>query len=268
MSWQLLAGKDARPLIALFPLAGGIVALLVAFIPGLPALVRAVVLSALGAFGVGVVWASVNRLPNVEAARWPLSPYSAGLMLTAVGVTYRILIPTARPARLMAVAGVALMLVGLVVPLGAAGQFFPRDIGYHGRGAGEPPGLFLLRELGGHYHGQFFTTPILLIPIVVAPIAAALAWPMPDEVWDARARTLRPLCWILIAAPILLHATLAFNMFGWEWTRAYLLGRTRALLLVVAVVPLLHWGAIALYDAVLRRGAGAARRSPSPPAPA
>jgi hypothetical protein len=63
----------------------------------------------------------------------------------------------------------------------------------------------------------FFSSFWALVPIVLAPGAAALAWPRArGSAWDKSGLAVRPLAWLLILYVPLAYALWTFTFLGWD----------------------------------------------------
>jgi len=92
----------------------------------------------------------------------------------------------------------------------------------------------------------FFSSIYLLLPLVLLPAGAALAWAKSEGAWDTRSMIIKPIAWIAVLYVPLGYALFTFNLFGmdgqlvridghvisWDdFSSAALLGRCRLLAL-------------------------------------
>lgn len=198
-----------------------------------------------------------------------------GVATAGVGVSLRILRPTDPWARWIVVAGAAIWLLGGLVPHDDVGPLLLGEMRWVCNAPGGCEGSVhgtAWDAVGLHALVQFLGLALLL-PLVLLPLAALLAFRRPTGLWDTAGNTLRAVGFGIVLWLPLVFAIAAFNVWGWpdgrvrvpdhgwiafdDFSRALLLGRIRLTLLSAGAILWLTAGATALV--VLGRARLAAR---------
>lgn len=271
-SWELL---DAGFTFALFfPLVAGLLGLAVAIVPRLSADVRGRLLAGAGLIGLAACLGPLGEFG--EAPTQLLHLTTLGLVVAGTAITGRMLAPHSMAARWGMVAGGVLVLAGFLIPASDATGRVPFEFGFW-QGYLDidfENAMPLLVNLGGlkpKANVVLFVAAFHLLPLLVLPAAAALAWKKPAGVWDTSGHALRPLAWFVVLYLPLTYALYVFTAMGWgsgtyetyqlskqleeRWESA-LFGRVR---LAVIATALTLWAQFGLLAALLAR-------SPAPPA--
>jgi hypothetical protein len=210
-AWSQLEHGAAFAL--LLPLVAVALGLVAALGRGLPPAAVAAGFALVGLAGV-VSLPTLGRFGGAPQALVPL--HAIGLVVAGGALVVRLARPDDRAARLALTVGAALAVIGLFVKLGAGGAM-PFELG--GAAASDAsPGMAWLDALSVQARNPFvlFAALAIFVPALAAGVAAALAWPAGSGPWDRSALPLRVLGALVLLAPALVAAELAFNMTGWS----------------------------------------------------
>ena len=256
MAWSLLSGGHALAL--LYPLVAGLLAIVVAIAPRVPALARTTVLAVLGLAGVAACLGGHGRMALTPETVLTVS--SLGVLVAGVALALRILAPTSRSARGALAVGCALALGGLLLPAHALGRQFPGEFTayarlLHFRVHDAIPLQAILGALDRRAAPVLFLGLWAGLPMLVLPLAIGFAWPQPGGPWDKAAPLLRPLGYLIVLHLPLAYALYAFNMTGWTdvGAEAAFLPRARLALLALPLALLAQAGALGCVEILRRR---------------
>ena len=179
-----------------------------------------------------------------------------GLAVAGAGVAVRVLRPKDANARWFAVAGAALVVVGMAIPITDARRSLPAEYALYMRDASLLDKSLLGAAIDGFDHDlmiRFLAMwQFLAIPLTAA--AAALCLPTQRGAWDSLGLALRPIGWAIIFYIPLTLLLCTVNIMGWrgapevyyhdawhDWdafTGALFAGRAR---LIVLTAPAVAW---------------------------
>jgi hypothetical protein len=283
MPWSLLGGGLARSLAVILPLLLGAAAVELAVIgKRLPRAAVAGGLAATGLLAFGLCVPPLAHGAGATAAHLPWLVW-LGVAAAAVGLGARVLRPLDRTARWVIAGGGALVLFAMVVPHGDTTQTLPIDFSMINVG-----GLDVSR-LSGNLNALVDGTVEVrllafwqLVPLVLVPVAFALALRQPSGPWDTRAHGLRPVGWVVVPYVAIWFALYALDAMGWpggafhiqvdgHWldgstfSTAVVAGRLHLALIALGATAWLVGGASALYLRLVP-GPGPAAATEPPPA--
>jgi hypothetical protein len=210
MSWSLLG--DGRSIALILPLLLGAAGIELAVLGRrVPPVAKAAILAvggvALYALAIGPITFGAGAPSSLPWLEW------GGAMVAAIGVTVRILRPLDRNARWLVLAGLALTIVGLVIPWDDAGRHLPIEYPLYIADAKLAHVSLLDANLTGLSHDfsvRFLSLWHLALPAALA-LALALSWRRPQGPWDTKATGLRPL-----GAAIVLYVGLSFVLYAFN----------------------------------------------------
>ncbi len=243
-AWKAL---DHAPTIALmFPVLAAIMALAAAFAP-LENWQRSIVLVLAGMVGIGTL-PFLGHLSGSPEKFMPL--ISLGMVVGAWGLIQRCFDSQSDVARKLLIAGAVLSILGFFIPMAASDSAIPVELRFYLHGElGKASPFTIYKTVFNKDPLVFFSTVYLFLPLLLLPLAAALAWPKPKEAWDKMAIFITPMAWLVVLYLPVGLALFAFNLLGdqatnviidghylrWEdFTSAALKGRFRLMLLASA----------------------------------
>ena len=262
MVWKSI---DGGPWFALlFPLVAAGIGVAVFASRRLEPWVRAVMLAGTGLVGV---FFSLAPLGKYAAAPERILPvFAIGMLMAGIGILIRIYRPTDINGRWAMIAGAPLAFLGLVIPLVASDKALPGEFRLFFRTLE----ITDVSPLTAYYNGLDHDAMVQLLslwgllPVLVLPIAAAVAWKQPSGVWDKSSPALRPMAWFLVLYVPLTYAVYVFNVFGWTagqyisyggivaefeaFNRAVLITRTKLAVMSLVYVVWIQFGAFVLYQ--------------------
>jgi hypothetical protein len=250
-SWDLL--KDGNAVALLYPLVAAFAGLAVAWVPRIPAHVRA---SLLGFFGLSGLVLCLGQLGSYGMAPTKVATLATlGVVLAGVAMAARVLEPQSMPARWGLVGAAVVFTLGMVIPVADLSPRLPFDYSFDWLDVDMSNALPLTAIAKGvdrRAMGVFFVAVWLLLPLVLIPAAAALSWKRPRGVWDKDGLALRPMAWVMVLYLPLLYGLMAFSASGWEdqLSKSAMLGRMR---LCVVVLPLSLWAQFGFLGAIVSR---------------
>ncbi len=239
-SWDLLA--DGNVVALLYPLVAGLVGVAVAFVPRLPAHLRAALLAVTGLSGFVLC---VGQLGSYGMAPTQVTTLvTLGVLAAGVAMTLRVLAPQSMHARHGLVAAGVLFALGMLIPVADLSPRLPFDYSFFSwlgvKMDHAVPIFEIAKGVDRRALGTFFVALWLLAPLALISVAALLSWPRPRGVWDKDGLALRPLAWLIVLYLPILYGLMAFSASGWDdqMSKSALLGRMR---LFVIVLPLSLW---------------------------
>jgi hypothetical protein len=249
-SWDLFG--DGNSVALLYPLVAALLGFAVAWVPGLPTHVRAKLLAATGLVGLVVCVAPLGEYGSAPTQVATLT--ALGLIVGGTAVAARVLEPRSIAARDGLVAAAVLFTLGMLIPTSHLAERLYLEFKW--RGLDETSVIPLLAIVGKGLAlsaGSVFLVALwLVLPLVLLPVAAVLAWKQPGGVWDKDGMALRPVAWALVLYLPVLYGLMAFSALGWDDQRAHgaLLGRMR---LSAITLPLWLWAQFGLLAALPAR---------------
>lgn len=240
-AWQ--AAKSAPAIALLFPALAAFMALAAAFAP-LQNWQRSLTLVIVGMIGI----VTLPFLGSLSGSPEKLMiAISLGMVVGAWGLILRCLDSQSQLARKLIAGGALLAIIGFFIPMAASDTAIPVELRFylHGK-VGDASPFKIYTTVFNKDPLVFFSTVYLLVPLLLLPIAAAVAWPTPKEAWDKMAIFVRPIAWLVVLYLPIGFALYAFNLLGnevtsviidghylsWEeFSSAALQGRFRLLLL-------------------------------------
>lgn len=250
-----------------FPVVALLAGVVVAALPRIAPLHRAGLLTAVGVVGL-------LTLPSLAALggapEKALVPLTLGLALVGTGLVLRLMSPHSQPARLLVAAGAIATVAGLLLPVGDADSALPVELRFYLDDAlGTAPPAQAYTTVFQPDPTIVFVTLLALLPLLVAPIAAGLAWPRPSGAWDRLDLVLRPLAWLCVLYWPLSYALSALNVMGWDYARSVIIdhryisvddfttsalaGRLRVAVLALGYALWAQLPAVTLHHALARR---------------
>lgn len=213
MAWSLLG--DGRSVALILPLLLGAAGIELAVLGRrVPQVARAAILAA---GGVAVYALAIEPLALGAGAPRSLPWLEwAGALVAGVGVAVRVLRPLDRNARWLIVGGLALAVIGLVIPFDDASTHLPIEYPlYISDDKLAHASLFDANAtaLSRDFTVRFISLWHLALPAAIA-LAGVLAWRRPQGPWDTKATGLRPLGAVIVLYVALSFALYAFNMVG------------------------------------------------------
>jgi len=262
---------DRGPTFAvLLPLVTGLVGIAAALIPRLDNWVRAAVLVLCGLLGIFFCLPPLGEFAGTAFAATPL--LTLGLLVAGSALAGRLYFPRSQAVRLALIGGTVVTVIALFVPMAKTYTALPIELPIYIANPFKEMSLFSALSKGaGHDVMVRFLSLYALLPLVLLPTAAALAWPTPGGVWDKMGTALRPIAWVAVLYLPLGYALQAFNVAGWtnfpdvmargvwvefdDFTQALMLGRARLALVSAFFVVWTQIGAVVLFDYVRGRRA-------------
>lgn len=206
--WELLGGGAWLSLSLLFPIIAAAVGLAAVLLRKLKPVAVAAMLCASGVIGLALCIPGLGDLAGTPSKLMPL--LALGLVAAGSALVVRSVDPDSGLARKTLAAGAGLAVVGLLIPLSDAYQFLPTELWFYidteKLGSASPLGAYA--DAFNRDPIVFFSALYLMLPAVLLPIAAAIAWPRPRSHWDGSGLVLRP-----IAAVVLLYVPIGFALY-------------------------------------------------------
>jgi hypothetical protein len=271
--WKMLwsAVSDGPWFALLLPIVAAGIGAAVFFANQIPTWIRGAMLGGVGLFGV---FFSLSGLGQYGAAPERVLPiFVVGLLMAGVGIIIRIYRPTDINGRWAMIAGAPLAFLGLVIPLVASDKALPGEfrLFFNDLAITDISPLSAYNKAFDHDAMVQLLGMWGLLPILLLPIAAAVAWKQPGGVWDKSSPALRPIGWCIVLYIPLTYAVYVFNVFGWtgaskyimyegvyaefaSFNKAVLITRTKLMVMAVVYALWIQFGAFVIYDHFMKRG--------------
>lgn len=266
MPWKVL--PYSTPIPVLFPGLAVVMGLVACFAP-LHAWQRSLTLLLAGFIGLG----TLPYLGVFSGCPEKLLPVLwIGIIVASWGLILRCFDPQNQKARYLTIAGAVLAIAGFLIPMGNADTALPMELRFYLRSEiGTAMPLSVYKTVFNRDPLVFFSTVYLLLPIVLLPLGAALAWSKPIGVWDKTGLMLKPIAWLAALYVPLGFVLFAFNLLGsdgayvlieqraipWaDFTDAALAGRLRMSLLAFGFAAWATLPVVAVFDRLVGRSPG------------
>ncbi len=265
---------DRGPTFAvLLPLALGILGIASAFVPKLENWHRAAILVGGGLVGIFFCLPPLGKFAGTACVATPI--LTLGMLVAGSALAGRIFFPRSQAVRLALIGGAAVSVVALFIPMADTRDALPIELPLYINNEFREMSLFAAYSKGMDHDVMVrFLSMYALLPLLLLPAAAALAWPVPRGVWDKMATALRPIAWVAVLFIPLGYALQAFNSAGWsefqviaargvwvdfdDFTQALMVGRARLALVSAFLFVWVQLGAVVLFDHVRNRAASTA----------
>lgn len=278
MPWKATA--HASTLALVFPGVAAIAGIALALL-AISNAARAGVMVAIGLAGLTLSVPALGKFAGTS--QWSLPVLTIGVIVAGIGAALRIYRPRSDESRYILAAGAAVTVVALFIPIGKTYEAIPMEFWYYIHDDDRWRDLSLFSSYAkGIDHDVLvrFLSMYGLLPLLLFPIATAVAWPKPGGVWDKSSSALRPMAWMIVMYIPFGFALALFNVTGWAeseagnpwmpgWamdrfaklTKAIMLGRAKLMVTSLFYTFWVVFGAVVLYDRL--RGSGAHPAAPT-----
>ncbi len=253
-------------LAVLFPLLAGAAGIAMALVGRIDNWVRAAVLAGLGLCGFALCLPPLGELAGAPFSRsFPVLLQIVALLAAGAALALRVCRPRSRDARYGVIAGTVLVVIAMVIPIGEAVRALPIEFSLYINHPFTDTSL-VSAYAKGFDHDMMVRVLALwsLLPLLLLPLATALAWPVPGGVWDRTSTVVRPLSWLVALFIPLGFALMVFNVAGWnefqnvvirghwvtfdDFTQSLLVGRARLAVLATFFALWVELGAVVIHD--------------------